>query len=58
MGAFYLLMRALHVLTIVIYKKTITSLTPQDNCKKQLRQKNQQCPFTLGKKKLTPGAIG
>jgi hypothetical protein len=51
-------MRALHVLTIVIYKKTITSLTPQDNCKKQLRQKNQQCPFTLGKKKLTPGAIG
>ena len=57
MGAFYLLMRALHVLTIVIYKKIITSLTPQDNCKKELRSKNQKCPFTLGKKKSWPQGL-
>jgi len=36
----------------MIYKKTITPLTPHDNCKKKKEQgkKNQKYPFTLGKK--------
>jgi hypothetical protein len=32
-------------------------LTPQDNCKKELRSKNQKCPFTLGKKKSWPQGL-
>jgi hypothetical protein len=46
------------MLTIVIYKKTIASLTPQDNCKKTTKVTKPKMPLYLGQKKVDPRGMG